>query len=267
MKVEGKEYCDVSRVSVAPIAKSIAKDIIVKKHYTHAWTSCRYALGIYYRNDEMDVFGNQQQLIGCAIYGFPVGAKAPTSVCEGLTKDNILELTRLYVDDGYGSNIESNALSKTFKWIKENDKNIKVLLSYADNGQEHLGGIYQATNWIYQGLNTDIALMPNWGISLSNDPFKWIHSRSVFNNWGSGNLEHLKREIGKDGYKEFWRREEPPKHRYIQLIPQTKKEKKDLMKRLKHEIQSYPKSTRDYNTDVIRHDTYPPEESNEINFW
>jgi len=40
-----------------------------------------------------------------------------------------------------------------------------------------------------------------------------------------------------------------------------------LMKRLKHEIQSYPKSTRDYNTDVIRHDTYPPEESNEINFW
>jgi hypothetical protein len=30
-----------------------------------------------------------------AVYGFPVGAKAPTSVCEGLTKDNILELTRL----------------------------------------------------------------------------------------------------------------------------------------------------------------------------
>ena len=176
-------------------------------------------------------------------------------------------MTRLYVDDGYGSNIESNALSKTFKWIKENDKNIKVLLSYADNGQEHLGGIYQATNWIYQGLNTDIALMPNWGISLSNNPFKWIHSRSVFNNWGSGNLEHLKREIGKDGYKEFWRREEPPKHRYIQLIPQSKKEKKDLMKRLKHEIKPYPKSARDYNTDVIRHDAYPPEESNEINFW
>ena len=67
MKEEGKHYCDVSRVSVAPIAKSIAKDIIIKKHYTHAWTACRYALGIYYRGDEADVFGNQQQLIGCAI--------------------------------------------------------------------------------------------------------------------------------------------------------------------------------------------------------
>ncbi len=39
---------------------------------------------------------------GCLIYGFPVGAKASTSICEGLTKDNILELTRLYCDDGYG---------------------------------------------------------------------------------------------------------------------------------------------------------------------
>ena len=112
MKVEGKEYCDVSRVSVAQISKSIAKDIIVKKHYTHAWTMCRYALGIYYRLDEKDIFGNDQKLIGCAIYGFPVGAKAATSVCEGLSKDNILELTRLYVDDGYGSNIESNDFPK-----------------------------------------------------------------------------------------------------------------------------------------------------------
>ena len=32
MKVDGKQYCDVSKVYVAPIAKNIAKDIIVKKH-------------------------------------------------------------------------------------------------------------------------------------------------------------------------------------------------------------------------------------------
>ena len=188
MKEEGKHYVDASRVSVAPIAKSIAKDIIVKKHYTHAWTACRYALGIYYREDATSFGFSDNKLVGVAVYGFPVGAKAPTSVCDGLTKDNILELTRLYVDDGYGSNIESCALGKTFQWIRENDTNIKVLLSYANNGQGHVGGIYKATNWIYQGLNTTIALMPNWGISLSNDPYDWIHSRTVYNNWGSGNL-------------------------------------------------------------------------------
>ena len=70
--------------------------------------------------------------------------------------------------------------------------------------------------------------MPNWGISLTKDPHDWIHSRSVFNLWGSGNLEHLRKEIGKQGYKEFWRREEPPKHRYIQILAQSKKEKREM---------------------------------------
>jgi hypothetical protein len=266
MKEEGKNYCDVSKVYIALIAKSIAKDIIVKKHYTHAWTAARYCLGIYYKEDNNTTF-NGDKLIGVIVYGFPVGAKAPTSVCDDLTKDNVLELTRLYCDDGYGSNIESYALGQSFRWLKENDKDIKVLISYADNGQEHLGGIYQATNWIYQGLSTDIALMPNFGISLQKDPYKWIHSRTVYSMWGSNNLEHLKREIGKNGYTEFWRREEPPKHRYIQILAKDKKEKRNLISRLKHPIQSYPKNASDFNTDVIQHDTYPPEDSIEVKFW
>jgi hypothetical protein len=267
MKIEGKDYCDTDRVTVSLINKNIAKDMIVTYHYTHAWTACRYSIGIYYRMDEIDAFGNYDKLIGVAVYGFPVGARAPTSICEGLTKDNVLELTRLFVHDGYGSNIESNALSKTFQWIRENDENIKVLISYADNGQGHLGGIYQATNWLYQGLSTDIALMPNFGISLQKDPYKWIHSRTVFSMWGSSNLEHLKREIGKDGYKEFWRREEPPKHRYIQILAQNKREKRDLTKKLKHKLQPYPKDASEYNTEVVRHETYEPDSSNDVNFW
>ena len=267
MKEANKNYCDTSKVSVREISTSIAKEIIVKKHYTHAWTACRYSLGIFYKTDTENALGDAEKLIGFLIYGFPVGAKAPTSVCEGLTKDNILELTRLYCDDGYGSNIESFALGQSFKWLKENDKAIKVLLSYADNGQEHLGGIYQATNWIYQGLNTDIALMPNYGISIQKEPYKWIHSRSVFTKWGSGNLEHLRREIGKDGYTEFWRREEPPKHRYIQLIPQDKREKKDLIKRLKHPIKEYPKNAREYNKGIEQHTTIEPSTEISKNFW
>jgi hypothetical protein len=267
MRIEGKEYCDVSRVSVRQISKSIAEDMIVKYHYTHAWTSARYCLGIYYRLDEADVFGNYEKLVGCAVYGFPVGAKAPTSVCEGLTKDNILELTRLYVEDGYGSNIESNALSKTFQWLKENDTNIKVLISYADNGQGHLGKIYQATNWRYEGYSSQMNLMPNFGISLIGPPYKWIHSRTVFNNWGSNNLEHLKREIGKEGYKEFWRRREPEKHRYIQILSQNKKEKRELLKRMKQTEHPYPTEVAAYDYPIEHHFTYPPEDSIKTNFW
>jgi len=266
MREDGKNYCDVSKVYIAPIAKNIAKDIIVQKHYTHAWTACRYALGIYYKAEDSYTFGGDK-LIGCLIYGFPVGVQAATSICEGLSKDNALELTRLYCDDGYGSNIESYAIGQSFKWLKENDKNIKLLLSYADAGQEHLGGIYQATNWIYQGTSADIALMPNWRISLHNDPYDWIHSRTVFSMWGSGNLDHLKREIGKQGYKEFWRKMESPKHRYIQILAQDKKEKKELMKKLKHEIKPYPKSTDEFNTEIVHHLTTYEVPAGAENFW
>ena len=267
MREEGKDYCDVSRVSVREISTSVAKDIIVKKHYTHAWTACRYSLGIFYKTDEVDSLGGNEKLIGCLIYGFPVGAKAATSISENLTKDNVLELTRLYCDDGYGSNIESFALGQSFKWLKENDINIKALISYADVGQEHLGKIYQATNWIFQGKSTDIALMPNYGISLSSNPYKWIHSRTVFSLWGSSNLEHLKKEIGKQGYKEFYRRQEPPKFRYIQILSQNKKEKRELIKSLKHTTIGYPKSIDEYVSKIERYDTIPPEDNLEMKYW
>jgi hypothetical protein len=116
-------------------------------------------------------------------------------------------------------------------------------------------------------MNTDIALMPNYGISLSNDPYKWIHSRTVFSMWGSGNLEHLRREIGKQGYKEFWRREEPPKHRYIQVLGADKKEKRELLKTLKHDPKSYPKDTRDFNKEIEHYTTIAPETELTTKFW
>ena len=36
MKLQDKNYCDVSRVSIREISSTVAKEIIVKKHYTHA---------------------------------------------------------------------------------------------------------------------------------------------------------------------------------------------------------------------------------------
>lgn len=256
----------MSKVYIAPIAKNIAKDIIVKKHYTHAWTACRYSLGIYYKSEDENTFDGDV-LIGCIVYGFPVGARAATSICEGLTKDNTLELTRLYCDDGYGSNIESYALGQSFKWLKEYDKDIKLLISYADAGQEHLGGIYQATNWIYQNTSTSIALMPNFGISLQKDPYDWIHSRTVFSMYGSNNLDHLKTEIGKQGYSCFYRRMESPKHRYIMILAQNKKERKELISKLKHPSFPYPKDASDYIMQVEEHQTIPPEDNIKTKFW
>ena len=39
-----------------------------------------------------------------------------------LKTNNILELTRLFIHDGYGKNIESFSISQSFKWLKNNSK-------------------------------------------------------------------------------------------------------------------------------------------------
>ena len=175
-KVEGKHYVDASKVSVAPIAKSIAKDMIIKKHYTHAWTACRYALGIYHTMDEKDIFGNDQELVGVAVYGFPVGAKASTSVCEGLTKDNILELTRLYVDDGFGSNIESCALGKTFQWLKDNvDENTLFVSVMTVNNETGMRSNIEEINEICK--NYDVIFHSDMAQALHGEKFDLAKSQ------------------------------------------------------------------------------------------
>ena len=162
-----EQYVNAGSVFIEEIPSSVAKKMIIEKHYTHAFSMCRYALGIYYigKKDHKFYDEKEKKLIGCMTYGYPVGRSAIKSMIPTLEKEQVLELTRLYIDDGYGKNIESLSMGKSFKWLKQNASNIKMLLSYADPEQMHLGTIYQATNWLYQDCR-DIQLMPNYSVSL-----------------------------------------------------------------------------------------------------
>jgi hypothetical protein len=233
------ETCDTSRVTIREIPKSLAKKIIKKYHYSHSFSSCRYALGIFYQTGKEHKFFDEPEetLIGCMSYGYPVGRTVMGSIFKDetiLQTNNILELTRLFIHDDYGKNIESYTISQSFKWLKENAKDTKVLISYADPAQRHAGGIYQATNWIYQGEGLN--LMPNYSISLTKEPYKWIHSRTVFSKFGSHNIVKLKKAVGDT----FWRMREPEKHRYVYFIG-SRKENKLFINTLKHPKLAYPK--------------------------
>lgn len=255
-----KNYVDTDKVSVREINKKIAKKMIVEHHYTHAWTACRYALGVYYKDEDSRYFGDNK-LIGCLVYGHPVGAAAAESVSPVLDKGSVLELKRLYIHDGYGKNIESYSISQSFDWLRENDPSVKALMSYADSAEDHLGTIYQATNWLYQGRSADIQLMDNYNISLQKDPYKWIHSRTCFSRWGSNNLEHLKKEIGKEGYDEFWRQKAMGKHRYVYILETNKGKRKKILNNLKHETKPYPKDNFEEVPEIEHYETYDVEAS------
>lgn len=246
-----ESYVDASRVYVREINPKVAKDIIVKYHYSHAWTMCSCAIGIFYKTDDSNDFfdgdGANDKLIGCLVYGNPVGRSATKSICDGIEMGEVYELTRLFIHDGYGKNVESLSISQSFKYLKKHKPHIKLLISYSDPDQNHLGGIYQATNWKYQG-NGATQLMPNFSVSLVKDPYDWTHSRTVFSQYGSHNIEKLKKAIGKT----FYRRQEPAKHRYVYFLT-NKRETKKLMKTLKHPFLPYPKNADDYTYPIETH--------------
>jgi len=241
-----ESYVDTSKVELRPITIALAKRMIVKYHYSHAWPASTQApLGVFYKTGGGHKFldTEDEKLIGCIIYGNPVGRRAAASVVNDDTMDphkSVLELTRLFIHDGYGKNIESFVIGQSFKWLKENMPDIKLLISYADPAQGHVGGIYKATNWGYQKAE-DMKLMDNYPISLSDDPYDWIHSRTVFSRYGVTPyptpvaVEKMKKAVGQT----FWMKRECIKHRYIQFLT-DKREKRRLMKLLKHPFHPYP---------------------------
>ena len=236
------DYCDTSLIYLQSINKNIAKTLIEKNHYTHKWTLCTVAYGVYIKKYIESTFfgGFDSELIGVLVYGNAVGRNASTSISSLLTNDNVLELTRLWIADGYGKNIESYCIAESFRLLNQEYPNIKCVLSYADSEVGHTGTIYQATGFLYQGDNyVDIALMPNYSVSLDGPPnYNWIHSRSVYAKWKTHSVDKLKERIGRT----FWRKRESGKHRYIKFIS-SKIENKKLIKSLKHKVLPYIKNT------------------------
>lgn len=235
-------FVDTSSVFIRQINPATAKEIIVKNHYSHTWTMCSVALGVFLKQKEKasSFFENDcEELIGCLVYGSPVGRAAASSISLEIKHDQVYELVRLWIKDiPHAKNIESYCIGQSFKWLRENRSNIKALISYADNEAGHTGIIYQSTNWIYQG-NSQLKLMPNYSVSLTSSEeggYKWIHSRTVFARYKTTNNEALKKLIGRD----FYIKKESTKHRYVYILA-TKKEKKKIVKTLKHKSYSYPK--------------------------
>lgn len=238
---------DTSRVSVRQITKVVAKQFIIDHHYSHRFSSCRYALGIYYREEHPHAFfgGENETLIGAMIYGHPICNKAIDSVTVdgSLALDAVLELTRLVILDDYGRNIESFVLGQSFRWLRQHDSKVKVLLSYADPEAHHNGTIYQATNWLYQGIGAS-KLMPSYSLRLLEDG-PWIHSRTVGSKWDTRNIEKLANLIG----HRFWYKEESSKHRYLYFLC-GKREKRRILSKLKLPLVPYPDASFKWNPPI-----------------
>jgi len=193
-------------VSIREITKETAQEMVERFHYSHILGPCSYSLGIYYKQAH-PFFEEHEELVGCLTYGAPIGRLSVKSISEKLEAYQSLELTRLFIHDGYEKNIESFSIAQSFHWIRQNLPDVEVLLSYSDPEYGHRGVIYQATNWKFQG--TGFSIMPKYQLSLTKDPYEWMHHRTIYDVYGSVGIDDLKKTIGKT----FWLKTTTDKYR------------------------------------------------------
>lgn len=89
-----------------------------------------------------------KKFVGVVVFGH--GANPQIGAPYLLTINQCVELTRIALKAGHASPV-SRIVRFALKFIKESQKGIRLIVSYADQAQGHHGGVYQAGNWIYVG--------------------------------------------------------------------------------------------------------------------
>lgn len=87
------------------------------------------------------------KFIGCILYSR--GANKSLMSQIGLQQTEGCELTRVALKNH--ATPVSKMLAISFKLLKKSNSGLKAVISFADKEQNHHGGIYQASNWLYMG--------------------------------------------------------------------------------------------------------------------
>lgn len=196
---------------VEPIDKGIAQSVVVTRHYLHRPAPCSIAFGL---------FDPWMQLQGVVMYGTPSAAPLRAGIAGEEESLNVIELTRLWVDDEAPRNGESFLIGNSLKRCGK-----EIVVSFADTAENHLGVIYQATNWLYTGLS---AKRTDWTVEGEDR-----HGHT----WADKYTAKQMREIYGD---KFSLQERSRKHRYIYINAKGRR-RAELLSKLRYEVQPYPK--------------------------
>lgn len=128
----------VKTKEIKTITRKEAEPFILNKHYAGRMPSISYSYGLFI-DDNIE---------GILTIGKPASMPLCDGVCGKSERLKVYELNRLIVNDGLEKNTLSWFVSGTLKKLKDQDL---IIVSYADEGMNHHGYIYQATNWIYTG--------------------------------------------------------------------------------------------------------------------
>lgn len=114
------------------------------------------------------------KFIGVVLFGR--GANNNMLKPYGLKADQGCELVRIALKSH--KTPVSKIMAIAIKFLKKSNPNLRLIVSYADADQDHHGGIYQATNWVYTGLK-NAGSMGAFIINGKKTHPKSVHSKGV----------------------------------------------------------------------------------------
>lgn len=198
---------------IEEIPYKLAMDMVIKNHYLHRKCPCSKAFGL---------FENGGGIKGVITYGVSCSSTLLKGICGEEEMHNVYELNRLWVADDVPKNGESFLISHTLKML---DK--EIIVSFADTSQNHIGYVYQATNFLYCGLSAKFRDPKVKGLEHMHHS-TYAHGmtmKQVKEKYGEENVYYVDR---------------PRKHRYI-YFNADKRRKKELKNKLRYKVQDYPK--------------------------
>jgi hypothetical protein len=162
-----------------------------------------------------------KRFVGAILYG--CGANRHIGRPFGLESTEVAELVRVALAPGR-EHPTSRCVAVSLKLVKRQSPGLKLVVSYADSRQGHVGTIYQATNWLYLEASSQSYLRVRGEI---------VHPRTLYDRYGPGgqSLPWLQKHV--DSQAERVPME--PKHKYV--WPFDKK----LRRQLEAIAQPYPK--------------------------
>ena len=173
-------------------------DFILHIHYAKRIPSISYAYGLFHKSE----------LTGVVTYGKPASKFLCEGICGVEYSPIVFELNRLVLKNNK-KNESSFLISQSLKMLPKP----LIIVSYADTEQNHVGYVYQATNFLFTGTTkerTDMA---------------------------GEDGKHSRHHLGDpDQRKKRW-----AKHRYVFFVG-NKKDKKNLLSKLNYTIKPYPKA-------------------------
>jgi hypothetical protein len=138
------------------------------------------------------------QFIGCVLFGR--GAIYRIGDPFGLPQTAVVELVRVALAQHRSA--VSRIGSIAIRMLMRQAPGLRLLVSYADAAQGHLGTIYQAMGWIYTGATATPWKRVN-GVM--------VHPRSLYSRYGTHDLAVIRARV--DSAAEIV--PGPPKHKYL----------------------------------------------------